>query len=126
MIYSFLFFLLCFLVIGILSATRKQANTEDYLIASRSVNPWLMALSAVATSNSGFMFVALIGTTYLKGLSSMWLMVGWVSGEYLAWRWVFRGLRERSQQVAAATIPSFLGTEVASTFQMASHVEEAN
>lgn len=68
-----------------------------------------MALSAVATNNSGFMFVGLIGATYHAGLSSMWLMVGWISGDYLAWLWCFRPLRERSERMGVASIPSFLG-----------------
>ena len=112
MIASFLFFLMCFLGIGILSATRKQASTEDYLLAGRSVSPWLTALSAVSTNNSGFMFIGLIGATFTDGLSSMWLMVGWISGDYVAWRWVFRRLRERSEQLGVVSIPSFLGADI--------------
>ena len=111
-IISFLSFLVVFLGVGILSATRKSANTVDYLLAGRRVSPWLTALSAVSTNNSGFMFVGLIGATYNDGLSAMWLMVGWISGDYLAWRWVFRRLRERSEQLDVASIPSFLGTQI--------------
>ena len=36
---------------------RKQETTEDYLVASREVSPGSVALSAVATNNSGFMFI---------------------------------------------------------------------
>ena len=64
---SFMFFLLCFLGVGVLSATRRKNTTDDYLLASRSVSPWVMALSAVATNNSGFMFIGLIGATYSEG-----------------------------------------------------------
>lgn len=106
MMLSFLFF--CFLAIGIYSTTRKKSTSDDYLLAGREVNPWLTALSAVSTTNSGFMFTGLIGVTYVGGLSSMWLMVGWISGDYLAWRWVFRRFRQRSEEMNATTIPSFL------------------
>lgn len=107
---SFIFFLLCFLSIGIYASTRKKATTDDYLVASRSVNPWLMALSAVSTNNSGFMFVGLIGSTYSEGFSSMWLMAGWVFGDYLGWlSGVPKRLRARSEELGVLTIPSFLG-----------------
>ncbi|MEE2960914.1 MAG: sodium/proline symporter [Myxococcota bacterium] len=107
---SFIFFLTGFLGVGIFAATRKKDTTEDYLLASRNVNPWLMALSAVATNNSGFMFVGLIGTTYTEGLSSVWLMVGWILGDYLAWlSGVPEKLRRRSAEIGATSIPSFLG-----------------
>jgi len=113
---SFLAFLGLFLGVGILSARRKKDTTDDYLVASRNVNPWFVALSAVATNNSGFMFVGLIGTTFTDGISSMWLMVGWVFGDYLMWLWgIPRALRTRTEATNTVTIPSFLGHGLART-----------
>ena len=107
---SFIFCVLCFLGVGIASATRRQNTTVDYLLASRSVNPWVMGLSAVATNNSGFMFIGLIGATYSEGISSLSLMAGWVMGDYAAWLLgIPKALREKSAQAGSATIPSFLG-----------------
>ena len=82
---SFIVCLLFFLGIGIASARRRTNTSDDYLLASRNVGPWVVALSAVATNNSGFMFVGLIGATYTEGLSSLALMGGWVTGDYCAW-----------------------------------------
>jgi sodium/proline symporter len=107
---SFLAFLGLFLGVGILSVRRKKDTTADYLVASRNVNPWFVALSAVATNNSGFMFVGLIGTTFTEGISSMWIMIGWVFGDYLMWLWgIPRALRTHSEATDTVTIPSFLG-----------------
>jgi sodium/proline symporter len=107
---SFLCFLALFLGVGIYSATRMKKSTEDYLVASRSVKPWLAALSAVATNNSGFMFIGLIGATFVEGLSSMWVMIGWVAGDYVAWRMrIPEKLRIESEKHDVVTIPSFLG-----------------
>jgi len=97
-----------FVGVGIYSATRKQATTEDYLVASRSVNPWFAALSAVATDNSGFMFIGLTGSCYMAGLSGGWLMVGWITGEWFAWLFVHKRLREKSEEQEITTIPGFL------------------
>lgn len=93
MIYSFQFFLLIFVIIGILSVLKSQSNTEDYLIAGQSIKPWLVALSAVATNNSGYMFVGMIGFTYLWGLPSIWLMVGWICGDFLSSLFIHKQLR---------------------------------
>ncbi len=107
---SFIFFLLIFLGIGVYSATRKQDTTEDYLLASRSVGPWTVALSAVATNNSGFMFVGLIGATYSEGLSALSMMAGWVLGDYCAWVvGIPKALRIRTEEGGCVTIPAFLG-----------------
>lgn len=81
---SFAGFLLIFAAIGIASICRRQSSTTDYLIAGRNVSPWLAALSAVATNNSGYMFIGMIGLTYTTGLSSIWLMIGWIFGDLIA------------------------------------------
>jgi sodium/proline symporter len=107
-IFSFLFFLCLFVAIGAASIFYKKETTSDYLVADRSINPWLMALSAVSSNNSGFMFIGLIGMTYMTGLSSIWIMVGWITGDYLAWHWVFKKLREKSGAFLANSIPEFV------------------
>lgn len=81
---SFFSFLALFLLIGLLSGFKNRKTAEDYLIASQSVPPWLVGLSAVATNNSGFMFIGMIGLTYTTGLSSIWLMIGWIIGDLCA------------------------------------------
>jgi SSS family transporter len=80
---SFLFFMLLFLAIGIASLVKSRNTAEDYLVAGKSVPAWLAGLSAVATNNSGFMFIGMIGLTYATGLSSIWLMVGWIVGDLM-------------------------------------------
>lgn len=105
---SFFAFLLMFIGVGIYSATRKQATSDDYLLASRNVNPWFTALSAVATDNSGFMFIGLTGSCYIGGIAGGWLMVGWIAGEWFAWLFVHKRLREKSEEQDIATIPGFL------------------
>tara|TARA_R110001592_G_scaffold246427_1_gene508280 strand:- start:114114 stop:115514 length:1401 start_codon:yes stop_codon:yes gene_type:complete len=84
MIISFVFFLVLFTLIGISSTFKSRNTKEDYYLASASVKPWLVGLSAVATNNSGYMFIGVIGYTYVTGLASVWLMIGWITGDFLA------------------------------------------
>jgi sodium/proline symporter len=93
---SFIFFLLIFVAIGMLSALKSEGSAEDYLTAGKSVPAWLAGLSAVATNNSGFMFIGMIGLTYSTGLSSIWLMLGWIAGDLAASLSIMRRLREVS------------------------------
>ncbi len=93
MIYSFAGFLLLFTVIGLSSAWRSRGTKEDYYLASGDVRPWLVGLSAVATNNSGYMFIGVIGYTYATGLASIWLMIGWIAGDFLASLYVHQRLR---------------------------------
>jgi SSS family transporter len=93
MIVSFIVFLLLFTVIGLSSAWRSRGTKEDYYLASADVPPWLVGLSAVATNNSGYMFIGVIGYTYATGLASIWLMIGWIAGDFLASLYVHARLR---------------------------------
>lgn len=95
---SFGAFLLLFVIIGILSTIKNRHTSVDYLLADHSVKPWLVALSAVATNNSGYMFVGMIGYTYLEGLSSIWLMIGWIFGDFLASAFIHKRLRVATER----------------------------
>jgi sodium/proline symporter len=108
-IISFSLSLLLFLGVGLVATLRRRADTDDYLLAGRNVSPWLIALSAAATANSGFMFIGMIGETYRVGLSSAWVMAGWLLGDYMAWRsGVPERLRVDSERTGANTIPGYL------------------
>ncbi len=95
---SFGFFLLLFVVVGVLSVLKRQQTTQDYLLASHNVPPWLVALSAIATNNSGYMFVGQIGFTYQYGLHSIWLMIGWIFGDFLMSLLVHKKLRVQTEE----------------------------
>ena len=107
---SFLFFLAVFVVIGVSSARVRKSTTDDYLLAGRNVPPWLVALSAVATNNSGFMFIGMIAYTYRVGIESIWMMIGWVVGDFAAWLLVHPRVRRDSERHGIATVPALLGT----------------
>lgn len=90
---SFCLFLFLFIGVGLLSALKSKGSSADYLLAGSNVKPWLVALSAVATNNSGYMFIGMIGFTYTAGLSSIWLMIGWIFGDFLASLFIHKKLR---------------------------------
>ena len=106
---TFVIFLLLFTCVGIYSATQKQSTTSDYLLASRSVNPWFTALSAMATGQSGLLFIGQVGFAYTVGISALWLTLGWAAGDYMAWLFFFGKLREMSEENNNETVPAFLG-----------------
>ena len=105
---TFIGFVILFTVVGLYSSTQKQDTTADYLLAGRTVGPWLVALSALSTGQSGFLFTAQVGYAYTQGISSIWLAIGWAIGDYLSWLLVFRQLRETSEASDSETVPAFL------------------
>ncbi|MEZ4334801.1 MAG: sodium/proline symporter [Myxococcota bacterium] len=105
-LWAFVALMVAFLAIGIASVKRSAGTVDDYYVASRSVGPALAGLSAVATNNSGYMFIGVIGFTYVNGLSAIWLMIGWILGDFLASLVIHGRLRE-SEDVSHE--PSYVG-----------------
>lgn len=106
---TFVAFLLLFVMVGTLAALRKQNTTTDYLLASRNVNPWLTGLSAMATTQSGFLFAGVVGFSYKLGLASIWFIVSATVGHHISWWLAGKRLRKISAQTDAETFSSFLG-----------------
>jgi len=106
---SFILCLLGFTLIGVSSAWFSRGTRHDYYLADGSVKPWLVGLSAVATNNSGYMFIGVIGYTYATGLASLWLMLGWIAGDFLGSLYVHARLRiatARTDEVSYAGVLS--------------------
>ncbi|MGE0113344.1 MAG: sodium/proline symporter [Steroidobacteraceae bacterium] len=119
MLLSFCTCLLSFFLIGIYSVTRSRGTAADYYLASSNVHPLMVGLSAVATNNSGYMFIGVIGYTYTTGLASVWLMIGWITGDLLASLWIYKRLR---QATAATRELSFAGVISHWTGQSQTHI----
>ena len=103
---SFLGVLAVFLAIGVSSIRKKHEDVNDYLTAGYSTPAWIIGLSAVATNNSGYMFIGLVGYTWVAGVSAFWVALGWLVGDWLVWHGFHRRLREYSEKHPVNTIPA--------------------
>lgn len=109
MLLSFVLCLVLFIAVGLLAARRSQNTEEDYYAASRSVGPWLTALSAVSSQYSGFMFLGLIGAVYTQGL---WFVAWWsifVLGVFVVWIFFFGKIRETTEEAGLFDVHRFIG-----------------
>ena len=105
---SFFVILGVILAIGLASGMKASTRRKDYYLAGNKVHPWLAALSAVATNNSGYMFIGVIGYTYTVGLAAFWLMFGWILGDFLGSLFIHRRLREATADTNEASFASVL------------------
>ncbi|MBF2067103.1 MAG: sodium/proline symporter [Calothrix sp. C42_A2020_038] len=105
---TFIGFLGLILGVGVYSSAFKRNTTDDYILASRDVNPWLTALSAMSTGQSGLLFMGQVGFAYKIGISAIWLVIGWAIGDYIAWLLFFKRLRQVSEETNSYTVSEFL------------------
>lgn len=105
---SFVFFLVVFAAIGLLSTRRAQTSDSDYLLAGQSVPPALVSLSAAATKYSGYMFIGLMGYIYSFGLSAIWLGAGFLFGDLIVFSFVHRRLRTAAAETGALSFADLI------------------
>lgn len=108
MLTSFLAAMAAFVLIGVASVLRSRGTKDDYYLASRDVSPAFAGLSAIATNNSGFMFIGLMGYTYAAGLASLWVMAGWIVGDFLMSLVIHRRLRQSTEKHNEVTFAGVL------------------
>lgn len=105
---AFLAFLAVFLLVGLASLRARRDTWDDYFLAGRNAPPWMVGLSAVATNNSGYMFIGLVGYAYVVGLPAIWIGIGLVLGDFLSSLVVHRRFREAAGATGEASYAAVL------------------
>jgi Na+/proline symporter len=94
--------------IGLASMWVKEDTTDDYLVAGRGMHPALAALSAVSTWNSGYMFIGFIGFTYTMGYSIIWIGLGSMIGQIVAWVWLYKFIQQSAKERDVRSLSSLV------------------
>ncbi|NOZ73346.1 MAG: hypothetical protein GXP38_15825 [Chloroflexi bacterium] len=84
-----------------------RANGEGDL-AGRSLNRWLVGLSAGATANSGFIVTGAVGLGYLYGIHWIMLPLAWLLGDLVFWKWFPERINAFGRQHHAVTLSEML------------------
>jgi len=97
---------------------RKRASSvNDFVLAGRSVGPWLSAFSYGATYFSAVVFVGFAGQFGWRfGISAVWIGLGNAFiGSLMAWFLLGRRTRIMTNHLRSATMPEFFGSRYGST-----------
>jgi sodium/proline symporter len=104
---SFAVYTLVIVAIGIYSARFARRSDEDFFLAGRSLGPWVAALSASASSESGWVTLGLVGWAFTSGVQAYWIIPGCLAGFLFNWFVIAGRLRVRAAEVGALTLPDF-------------------
>lgn len=103
----FVSYLLLVMVVGAIAA-RYGRTMEGYFLADRGLGSWVTAISSVASSESGWLVIGLVGMAYVWGAQAVWTVPGVLFGYICNWYLVAPRLRAHSEALGAITIPGFL------------------
>ena len=105
---SFILYTIGIVVIGLLAARNAGDNDEAYFLGGRKLGPWVGALSASASSESGWLTIGLVGWAFTSGASAYWILPGVLVGYLFNWLVLAGPLREQSAKLNAITLPDYL------------------
>ena len=104
---AFLAYLGLVVAIGIRASRFSSGGVSEYFLAGRSLNRWVVALSAVVSGRSSWLLLGLSGLAYERGASAIWAAAGYVVVEFLLF-WGYAGrLRRFSEARDCITLPDF-------------------
>ncbi|MFQ5423675.1 MAG: sodium/proline symporter [Phycisphaerae bacterium] len=104
---SFAFYTLVIIGVGLYSARFARISDEDYFLAGRSLGRWVAALSASASSESGWVTLGLVGLAFASGVSAYWIAPGCLLGFIFNWFVLAGRMLDRSRALSALTLPDF-------------------
>lgn len=105
---SFALYTLLTVAVGLYAARFSRQSNEDYFLAGRSLGPWVAALSASASAESGWVTLGLVGSAFAYGFQAYWIIPGCLLGFLFDWFVLCRPMRERAEQLGALTLPDLL------------------
>lgn len=82
---------------------RKTKNAADFNLGGRSVPGWVAGLSERAAAESAWTLVGLPGFAFVSGLVSIWVALGLLIGNVLAWTVIAKRMREEAEKYDAQT-----------------------
>lgn len=104
---SFSLYTLAIVAIGLYSARYARRSDEDYFLAGRSLSGPVAALSASASSESGWVTLGLVGWAFTEGIKAYWIIPGCLLGFLFNWFVVAGPMSDRARGLNAVTLPDF-------------------
>jgi sodium/proline symporter len=108
LIVSFAVYTVGIVTIGLYSSRLSKKTSDDFVLANRELGPWTAALSASASSESGWVMLGLVGTAFNQGLAAFWIVPGIAVGYLFNWYVIADRLRKATKASGAATLPQYI------------------
>jgi sodium/proline symporter len=96
------------LLIGYLAGRKGVDSVERFYVADRSLGTWVVAFSARATGESGWLLLGVTGMGYLIGAKAFWIVLGELMGEFIAWTVLVRPFKAATDRYGSVTVPDYL------------------
>lgn len=106
MLLAFAIYFAFLIIIAVVSHKTMRTST-DFIVGNRSLNFWVIALSAHASDMSAWLFMAFPAALYLGGMPKIWIGLGLLLGMFFNWKLVALKLRQATENFQANTLSAY-------------------
>jgi sodium/proline symporter len=106
--------LLGYLAVLVALAIWSRSETHSlsgYFLGGKKLPFWVVAFSANATGESGWLLLGLTGMGYAVGVQAYWVVVGEIIGLVASWGLISRKLKKLGDETDSITIPDVLAAK---------------
>ncbi len=104
---SFSVYYVIIIGIGIYATRFSSRGIKEYFIGGRQMHRFVVALSAVVSGRSAWLLLGVSGLAYLKGLTAVWAVIGYIVVEFFLFLYYAPKIRRYSEEHDCITIPDF-------------------
>lgn len=109
---AFATYFLIILAIGVWATRFSSKGVSEYFIGGRSVPRFVVALSAVVSGRSAWVFTGLAGLAYRDGASAVWYVVGFTIAEMLLFFFFANRIRRFGEAHDCVTVTDILAARL--------------
>jgi len=92
--------------------SRRETHTlAGFFLAGKKLPFWVVAFSANATGESGWLLLGLTGMGYAVGAQAYWVVVGEIIGLTASWTLISRKLKKLGDETDSITVPDVLAAK---------------
>ena len=93
------------------STRKKNITIEDYFVGGRRLGPIITSISYAASNSSAWTLLGVSGIAFSQGLSTLWLVVGVVTGMFMSWLKVAPAILKITRENNLITIPQLISND---------------
>ncbi|PJA17629.1 MAG: sodium:proline symporter [Elusimicrobia bacterium CG_4_9_14_3_um_filter_62_55] len=89
-------------------ASKRIKDIQDYFIAGKKLNYWIVAFSSRATGESGWLLLGLTGMGFAVGAHAFWVLMGEMIGVVFCWVFLTQRFKALTDRYESITVPDYL------------------
>lgn len=105
--WAFLCYLILLFAIGVYASKFSSKGIEEYFVAGRKLNKYVVALSAVVSGRSAWLLLGFSAMAYVNGIAAFWAAIGYILVELWMFLYYAPKLRRFSETHEVITVPDF-------------------